>query len=415
MIPNKDQPTLLGYAERQQQTLPAPLSAPAPAEISSEVQDIIDKVDQASVMLAQASNDYERLYVRDQAKAAMAAAHVLKLHDVVKRASIMVQRAERAIAKANPPQPGKRTDLEPVAPGAIGLPTDTLSKMRTAHNAFTDDEFEQRVRQTLVNPEAPPMTRSMLSNEAREKKCKDAGAERQHAADELRAEALAQPPASDCTLHHVPITELHKLVLPSSLDVIFTAPPCEPEVLPLYTQLVYFAARSLKPGGLLLVLSGSMYLPEIYSRMESKGLDYRWQFVCNMPGASTPRRNPRVHQMHKVILAYSKGPYAGKWQGDVITVPERKNQENDRHKWQRQLAGVQLAVSKFVTPGMTVCDPFMSQGAVGVAARALGCSFIGNDIDGDRVADAKRNIAAAAAEKARLDAENPWLPGIEGH
>ena len=83
-----------------------------PAPISPEAQAIIDKVDQASELLERATNDYERLYVRDRVKAVLAAAEVLKLDDVVKRASVMVQRAERAIAKANPPQPGRRTDLE---------------------------------------------------------------------------------------------------------------------------------------------------------------------------------------------------------------------------------------------------------------------------------------------------------------
>ena len=375
-----------------------------PAPISPEAQAIIAKVDQASVMLKQATNDYERLYVRDRVKAVLAAAEVLKLDDVVKRASVMVQRAERAIAKANPPQPGKRTDLEPVAPGAIGLSTGTLSKMRTAHDAFTDDEFEQRVRQTLVNPEAPPMTRGALIKEAREKKRKDGRAERQRADDERRAEAPAQPPASECQLLAVSITELHRHVAPNSIDVIFTEPPYGRKDLPLYTDLARFAQQALKPGGLLLTLSGSRRLPEIYRRLDAQnGMNYRHHFVYNAPSANATLKDAKIHAKQQPLICYSKGDYAGEWQDDLIA--------NQGPKRQHEVA-VKLALAKFATPGMTVCDPFMGQGAVGAAARTLGCAFIGNDIDEACVADAEQRIAAAVAAKARQDAENPWLPGI---
>ena len=46
-------------------------------------------------MLERATNEYGQIYVRDQAQAA---AHILKLDGIVKQASVMVQRAEGAIA-----------------------------------------------------------------------------------------------------------------------------------------------------------------------------------------------------------------------------------------------------------------------------------------------------------------------------
>ena len=75
MVLNKEQPTLQGYMERIQGNLPAlarpTAGTPERPKISQQAQAIIDKVDRASVMLAQATNDYERLYVRNQAQAAM--------------------------------------------------------------------------------------------------------------------------------------------------------------------------------------------------------------------------------------------------------------------------------------------------------------------------------------------------------
>ncbi len=53
-------------------------------------------------MPEQATNEYEQLYVPDQAQAALAAADILKLDHIVKQATVMVQRAEDAVAKSNP-------------------------------------------------------------------------------------------------------------------------------------------------------------------------------------------------------------------------------------------------------------------------------------------------------------------------
>lgn len=48
--------------------------------------------------------------------------------------------------------------------------------------------------------------------------------------------------------------------------------------------------------------------------------------------------------------------------------------------------GVTELMRRFVQPGMTVADPFMGGGTTAVAARNLGCSFVGCDNDADSVA-----------------------------
>ena len=164
MLPNEDQPTLLGYEERHQQTLPAPLSAPAaqPADAtrSRQVQAIINKVNQASAMLAQASDDYERLYVRNYAQAAMDVADRMELDNIVRLASVMVQRAERAIAKANPPNPrGGSPHRAKSQDDDEALRQHTVKQMRQAHKDISDEDFEARVKRTLNDPKAPPLTR----------------------------------------------------------------------------------------------------------------------------------------------------------------------------------------------------------------------------------------------------------------
>ena len=69
---------------------------------------IPSQLDRAHTALVQASTDFERLMIRDQAKAYEAAAKILKRRDIQKQASILVQDAERAVSKANPPKPEGR-------------------------------------------------------------------------------------------------------------------------------------------------------------------------------------------------------------------------------------------------------------------------------------------------------------------
>ena len=59
---------------------------------------------------------------------------------------VLVQRAERAIAKANPKEQGKRTDLEPLSP-VIEVDPMALSRMRQAHDDLDDDTFEELASQ----------------------------------------------------------------------------------------------------------------------------------------------------------------------------------------------------------------------------------------------------------------------------
>jgi len=56
-----------------------------------------------SSALAEATNDFQRLQIRDVAKAVAAAAKILEHREIQVQAANLVMDAERAIAKANPP------------------------------------------------------------------------------------------------------------------------------------------------------------------------------------------------------------------------------------------------------------------------------------------------------------------------
>jgi DNA modification methylase len=50
-----------------------------------------------------------------------------------------------------------------------------------------------------------------------------------------------------------------------------------------------------------------------------------------------------------------------------------------------------------VGPGVVVLDPFSGSGTTGLAALALGCSYLGFEIDPEQVAAANTRLAAAEA------------------
>lgn len=95
--------------------------------------------------LREATSDFERLRVRDEARAVAAAAEVLHRRDIQVLAAELIADAERAIAKANPPEQGKRLDL--VIPDhevqeELPVSSDNLRQMRRAHQ-MDDDEYEE--------------------------------------------------------------------------------------------------------------------------------------------------------------------------------------------------------------------------------------------------------------------------------
>ena len=134
--------------------------------MSSDVNSLIAALERGKAVLAECRDNADRLYIRDQAKAAQAAAEVLKRKDIATTASLLVTEAERAIVQATPPAQGKRNDLTnfvgeddevrrtPVIPA--------LRDMRMAH-AISDGEWESRkVRAVEIQT---PVTRAGLIRE----------------------------------------------------------------------------------------------------------------------------------------------------------------------------------------------------------------------------------------------------------
>ena len=79
-----------------------------------------------------------------------AAAKILNCRDIQVEASVLVQEAERAIAKANPPNPGGRGIPKKncvIQDNAVGVSGGVVRQMRMAHEPIEDEEFEEVIEQ----------------------------------------------------------------------------------------------------------------------------------------------------------------------------------------------------------------------------------------------------------------------------
>ena len=108
------------------------------------------KLANARQALYEARDDFERLQIRDKAKAVQEATKVLKYKDIQVHASLLVQDAERAIAKANPPQKRGPSDEESLEDIVARLETD-VSLLKSSHLSITGDL--ELVKQSLWNLE----------------------------------------------------------------------------------------------------------------------------------------------------------------------------------------------------------------------------------------------------------------------
>ena len=79
--------------------------------MDTRVPALITKLDRVRTALAECRTDFERVQVRDEARALREAAAILRRRDIQTEASILVCDVERAIHKANPGRQGERTDL----------------------------------------------------------------------------------------------------------------------------------------------------------------------------------------------------------------------------------------------------------------------------------------------------------------
>lgn len=218
-----------------------------PVESSYEIP---AKLDVAKRALAEATEDWQRIDIRNYAAAVAAATAILKRKDIQIQAANLVQDAERAIAKANPSMhPRHREQIkklreevtnensinatkaftESVADKELEIvkenmiTVDLLRKMRRAHRHLSDEEFEAKKAEAVET--GIPLTRQVLIEQGRENHKEE---KREKVVKERNAKSIDREITDVQTLHKVYLGDNLSILsdIPDgSVNLVYTDPP----------------------------------------------------------------------------------------------------------------------------------------------------------------------------------------------
>lgn len=167
----------------------------------------------------------------------------------------------------------------------------------------------------------------------------------------------------------------------NSVDMIFTDPPYLKEFLHVYGWLADEAMRVLKPGGFILAYCGGFFLNRIYRMFDDAGLTYFWQFVeGTQPGRGVFIYRVGILNMHKPIIAYSKGPARLRVQG-VHSRFDSIGKMKAYHHWGQDVGTARYYIDHCSAIGDIVLDPFVGGGTTAVACEILRRRCVAFDID----------------------------------
>src|SRR5262249_8030551 len=171
-------------------------------------------------------------------------------------------------------------------------------------------------------------------------------------------------------------------------------PPYPKEFTPLYGELARLARKCLKPDGILAVMCGQSYLPEILPAMAGH-MPYLWEMAYLTPGAQSARLwQKNINTFWKPVFLSGEIRH---WLGDVVKSDVNDNDKRF-HCWGQSESGMMNLIEAITKPGDIVCDPFMGGGATGAVCVRLGRRFVGCDIDAACVEVSHQRMTIAKEE-----------------
>lgn len=176
-----------------------------------------------------------------------------------------------------------------------------------------------------------------------------------------------------------------------SVDLIFTDPPYDDESIPLYGQMGEVAARVLKPGGSLVTYCGHM---QLLKAGEALAAHLRfWQPLCCLHSGPAARLTEfGVVAQFKPMLWFVKGTRSDKhtFVDNVVT----GQREKSHHDWQQAESEAAYFIEKLSPSGGFVADFFAGSGTTIIAAKKLGRSAVGYEIDARHYSSARERMSA---------------------
>lgn len=207
------------------------------------------------------------------------------------------------------------------------------------------------------------------------------------------AAAKSHPAGGD--IHTGDLSILDDLIDDNSVDLFFTDPPYPEKYIPLFGQLAELAQRKLKPGGLCLVYSGQMFLPQVFDQLTDH-LDYWWMCGIRHTGGHLQIWNRKVWNEWKPIIAMVKRTLepsapSDEWMLDFI---DGGGRDKKYHAWGQDAQEATYWIERLTLPGALIVDPFCGGGAIPVACKATGRRWIASEVDENTAAIARKRLAS---------------------
>ena len=182
-----------------------------------------------------------------------------------------------------------------------------------------------------------------------------------------------------------------KMVLESSVDLIYTDPPYSKKYLYLYEWLAKESARVLKPNGFLIVYAGPYWKDAVMAYLNDY-LQYFYDFILVHKGNTFILWPRRVISGYKSILCYhqqSRNPLPrtnvlGQWDGT--------GGDKRFHMWGQDENTARYYIDCFSKEGDLVVDYFVGGGTTAVVCKKLNRNFVGMENDKETYNIAKERI-----------------------
>lgn len=253
----------------------------------------------------------------------------------------------------------------------------------------TPKQQEQALNLLGTGAEAPKPMASVADLRA------DAKDKERHAKREAAAEIASTATLPELvTLYQGDFNEVLAELPDDSVDLIFTDPPYNDEIAPLYEHLAAHASRILKPGGSLITYVGQNILREAMNNMDGY-LRYWWILCAHHQGGAARLPGKYVIVEWKPLLWYVRDRRRtdAEYLVDFIEFGREPGGLQTMHDWQQQEAPARFAIEKLTQPGDVVLDPFLGSGTTLAAAVKLGRRGIGVELDPQTLAVATSRLA----------------------
>jgi ParB-like chromosome segregation protein Spo0J len=172
-------------------------------------------------------------------------------------------------------------------------------------------------------------------------------------------------------------------VADESVDLVLTDPPYGDDALPLWSDLAELSARVLKPGRVLVALTGQLRLGEVIGAL-TEHLTWVWLGMIPRTGAASPvmARGLRIDSRFIPVVVLSARRYEPRgYFLDVVKSDAKDEGLKAEHPWEQPVGPFLKLAEAFSKPNELVLDPLCGTGTTGVAALQLGRRFLGVDKD----------------------------------